>query len=213
MAFTQMRDADYVHSLLERKRRIVIEHFELLYPILGKNADLMIGIGEEIIITRPSIFGPSPESIYNIVHESLKYRKMAHSAEDITIQILVEEFGVTDDDYFSSEIRNGFVLKFTRKPVIDLHQLETLVKEQIDYQLDIAYLDESHIMIGDKKIPCDGPRFHVRNTRDISEFNIHKELIYDPKRNTYCLIGLVDSHTEDIENRNTHHFLTRDYYT
>lgn len=214
MAFTQMHEiAEYVHSLLERKRRIVIEHFELLYPILGKNADLMIGIGEEIIVTRPSVFGPSPESIYNIVHESLKYRKMAHSAEDITIQILLEEFGVKDVDYFSSEIRNGFVLKFSQKPEIDLPRLEQLVKEQIHRHLDIAYLDDKHILIGDKPMPCDGPRFHVRNTRDITEFNLHKEMIFDPKSNTYCLIGLVDSHTDDIENRNTHHFLTRDYRT
>lgn len=212
MAFTQMHEiADYVHSLLERKRRIVIEHFDLLYPVLKKNADLLIGIGEEIIVTRPSVFGPSPDSIYNIVHESLKYRKMAHSAEDVTIQILADEFDTTDDAFYFSEIRNGFVLRFSQKPEIDLNRLEKLAKEQINKELDIAYLDDSHIIIGDKKIRCDGPRFHVRNTREISDFNIHKELIYDPKTNTYCLIGLVDSHTDDIENRNTHHFLTRDY--
>lgn len=212
MAFTQMHEiADYVQSLLERKRRVVIEHFELIYPLLGKNADLMIGIGEEIIVTRPSVFGPSPYSIYKIVHESLKYRKMAHSAEDLTIQLLVEEFGVKEKDYFSSEIRNGFVLKFPVKPEIDLLLLEQLVNEQIQKHLDIAYLDDKHILIGDKAMPCDGPRFHVRNTQDITEFNLHKELIHDPKSNTFCLVGLVDSHTDDIENRNTHHFLTRDY--
>ena len=136
---------------------------------------------------------------------------MAHSAEDITIQILGDEFGVTDRDYYSAEIRNGFVLKFPRKPELDLERLEVLVKEQIALDQDIAYLDESHILIGEKKIPCDGPRFHVRNTREITEFSMHKELIYDPKSNTYCLIGLVDSYTDNIENRNTHHFLTRHY--
>lgn len=213
MAFTQMHEiAEYVLSLLERKRRIVIEHFNLLYPLLGKNADLMIGIGEEIIVTRPSVFGPSPDSIYHIVHESLKYRKMAHSAEDITMQVLTKEFGIAEEDYFSSDIRNGFVLKFSRKPEIDLPLLEERIKEQIDKHLDIAYLDDKHIMIGDKAIPCDGPRFHVRNTREIEEFHLHKELIYDPKSNTFCLVGLVDSHTDNIENRNTYHFLTRDYH-
>lgn len=214
MAFTQLHEiADYVHSLLERKRRIVVEHFNLLFPLMGRNADLIIGIGEEIIVVRPSVFGPSPDSIYRIVHESLKYRKMAHSAEDITMQILTETFQIGEDEYFSSDIRNGFVLKFPRKPTIDLTHLEEKIREEIDKELDIAYLDDKHIVIGDKVIPCDGPRFHVRNTREIVEFSIHKELIYDPKSNTYCLIGLVDSHTDDIENRNTYHFLTRDYPT
>lgn len=212
MAFTQMYEiADYVLSLLERKRRIVIEHFNLLYPVLGKNADLVIGIGEEIIVARPSVFGPSPDSIYNIVHESLKFRKMAHSAEDITTQILTDEFNIAEEEYFSSDIRNGFVLKFPQKPVIDLKRLEEEIKEVINKELDIAYLDDKHIVIGNRTIPCDGPRFHVRNTREIVEFNIYKELIYDPKSNTYCLIGLVDSHTDDINNRNTYHFLTREY--
>ncbi len=212
MAFTQMHEiAEFVQSLLERKRRIVVEHFELLYPLLGRNADLMIGIGEEIIVTRPSVFGPTPASVYNIVYESLKYRKMAHSAEDITMQVLTEEFGVSEDDYFSSDIRNGFVAKFPKKPEIDLPLVEARVKEEIAKHLQIAYVDDKHVMIGDKVICCDGPRFHVRNTRDIKDFSLYQELIFDPKTNTYCLVGLVDSHTEDIENRNTYHFLTRDF--
>src|SRR5690606_39618326 len=66
----------------------------------------------------------SPDSIYNIVHESLKFRKMAHSAEDITTQILTDEFNIAEEEYFSSDIRNGFVLKFPQKPVIDLKRLE-----------------------------------------------------------------------------------------
>ena len=54
MAFTQMFEiVDYVNSLLERNRRVVIEHFNLLYPALGRNADIIVGIGEEIIVTRP----------------------------------------------------------------------------------------------------------------------------------------------------------------
>ena len=89
MAFMQMYEiADFVRSLLERKRRVVVEHFNLLYDALGRNADLLVGIGEEIIVARPGVFGPLPQSIYDIVHESLKYRKMAHSAEDITTLLL-----------------------------------------------------------------------------------------------------------------------------
>ena len=78
---------------------------------------------------RPSVFGPSPDSIYRIVHESLKYRKMAHSAEDITMQILTEAFHI-GEEYFSSDIRNGFVLKFPRKPTIDLAHLEEKIRRR-----------------------------------------------------------------------------------
>ena len=129
------------------------------------------------------------------------------------MQILTESFHVGEEEYFSSDIRNGFVLKFPRKPTIDLPHLEEKIKEEIDKELDIAYLDDKHIVIGDKVIPCDGPRFHVRNTREIVEFSIYKELIHDPKSNTYCLIGLVDSHTVISRIEILYHFLTRDYPT
>jgi hypothetical protein len=39
---------------------VVIEHFELVYPLLHMNADLLIGVGEEVVIARPNIFGPEP---------------------------------------------------------------------------------------------------------------------------------------------------------
>ena len=64
MAFTQMYEiVEYVQLLLEKKRRVVIEHFNLIYPALGRNADVIVGIGEEIILARPSLFGPQPTSI------------------------------------------------------------------------------------------------------------------------------------------------------
>lgn len=131
MAFTQMFEiVDYVNSLLERNRRVVVEHFNLLYPALGRNADIIVGIGEEIIVTRPSLFGPQPESVYNIVHESLRYRKMAHSAEEVTTEVLHETFDIMEEEYFFSDIRNGFVIKFHKKPDIDLEKLAHLIDEK-----------------------------------------------------------------------------------
>ena len=171
MAFMQMYEiADFVRSLLERKRRVVVEHFNLLYDALGRNADLLVGIGEEIIVARPGVFGPLPQSIYDIVHDSLKYRKMAHSAEDITTLLLSDEFGISDDEYYFSDVRNG-----------------------------------------DRVIPCDGPRFHVRNTSEIIDFSLHKTLVEDPKTGHFCLIGFIDDPQEDVSNRNTHYFLARNY--
>ena len=210
MAFTQMYEiVNYVQMLLKKKRRVVIEHFNLLYPMMGRNADIIVGIGEEIIIARPSLFGPQPASIYKIVHESLKYRKMAHSAEEVTVTILEEMYEVNDKEFFSSDIRNGFVLKFFEKPGIDLETLSSLVLDKINLSLDISYYDEDHIQLGDKIIPCDGPRFHVNNTSDIKNFTLVKEFIYDYSTDTHCLIGLVDNEGGDILNRNTKYFLAR----
>lgn len=210
MAFTQMYEiVDHVNMLLNRRRRVVIEHFNLIYPYLGRNADIIVGIGEEIIVTRPSLFGPRPDSVYKIVHDSLRYRKMAHSAEEVAKSILYETFMIEDDEYFFSDIRNGFVIKFLKKPNIDLELMSDMMVERIAKNLDISYYDENHIVLGDKIVECDGPRFHVNNTSEIENFTLIKELVYDPQNDNYCLIGLVDDERGDLLNRNTRYFLTR----
>ncbi len=210
MAFTQMYEiVDFVRKVLKKKRRIVIEHFNLLYESLGLNADIIVGIGEEIIVTRPTIFGPIPESIYEIVHMSLKYRKMAHTAEEVVAQVMMKEFGITINDFYSSDIRNGFVLKFPKEPEIDLERLEKLSQEMLSQNLDVSYYDEDHIKMGDQIIPCDGARFHVNNTSEIEHFSLLKGLIRDPKTKVYNLIGVIDGNLQNIENRNTMYFLQR----
>lgn len=211
MAFTQMYEiVDYVNSLLSRKRRVVIEHFNLLYPMLGRNADVIVGIGEEIIVMRPTLFGPNPESVYQIVHESLRYRKMAHSAEVVTTYILHEQFGVQEEDYYFSDIRNGFVMKFYKQPDIDLEKLSRIIDNRIAQHLSISYHDEDHIVLGDKIMACDGPRFHLNNTSEIENFMLVKNFVHDPATNTYCLIGLIDGYEGDLSNRNTRYFLSRE---
>ena len=210
MAFTQMYEiVDFVKAVLKMKRRVVIEHFNLLYEALGINADIIVGIGEEIIVTRPTIFGPIPESIYEIVHTSLKFRKMAHTAEEVVAQVLQKEFGISTDDFYSSDIRNGFVLKFLKDPKVDLDKLEVLSQEMLSQNLDVSYYDEDHIKMGDKIIPCDGARFHVNNTSEIEHFSLLKGLIQDPKTKLFNLIGVIDGNLENMENRNTLYFLKR----
>ncbi len=211
-AFMQMYEiADFIKYLLENKRRVIIEHFNLIYPALQINADIIVGIGEEIIVTRPSLFGPLPQSIYDIVHESLRYRKMAHTAEEVTMYILENDYGITQDKYFFSDIRNGFIIKFYKPLDIDLQELETKIQKIIDKHLPVAYYDEDHIKLGEYIVDCDGPRLHVRNTKEITEFSLVKEMIKDPKTNSYCLIGLIDNNTDNLNNRNTTYFLTRNY--
>lgn len=210
MAFTQMFEiVEFVKLILSKGKRIVIEHFNLLYPALGRNADLMVGIGEEILVARPSIFGPLPQSLYEMVHESLKFRKMAHTVEDITIEILEKEMGVGTDNFFSSDIRNGYVLKFLCEISLDFEWLSNRINQILAENLSVSYLDENHIMIGQDIVPCTGPRLHVKNTSEVSNFELVKRFIYDPKTNTYCLVGLIDNDEENIANRNTSHFLKR----
>jgi hypothetical protein len=83
--FTQIFTlAEAVRQALNQGKRVIIEHFDLIYPVLGVRPEILVGIGEEVIVTRPNIFGPEPQDIVDIVSKSIKYRKMAHTAEDLT---------------------------------------------------------------------------------------------------------------------------------
>ena len=48
-AFTQMWQLkDAILEAIDAGKRVVVEHFDLIYPILGVNAHLLIGVGSEI---------------------------------------------------------------------------------------------------------------------------------------------------------------------
>lgn len=210
-AFTQMHEiVDFVERIIEGGRRVIVEHFDLLYPALRRNADIIVGIGEEIIVTRPSVFGPLPQSIYEMVHASLRYRKIAHTIEDITIQLLHAEFGIDHELFYSSDMRNGFVLKFVKKVDLDFEHLAVRIDEEIAKCLPVSYYDEDHIKIGDKIIQCAGPRLHICNTSEVEQFTLIKQFIKDHKTDTYCLVGCLSSNDNiDIHNQNTIYFLER----
>ena len=205
-AFTQMHEiAGFVKEALRKNRRLVVEHFDQLYPFLKINADLIIGIGEEILVTRPNIFGPLPKDIYDIVFTSVKYRRMAHTAEDITAMILTNELGQKMDSFRNSDVRHGFVLIFKLRPAIDLHELERRVKEKIDEGLPVNYYDEGHIKIGNDLQPCTSPRIHVTNTADIEGFHLMPEFVYDERTNDYSMVGLIGEKRWDIHDLNRLH--------
>jgi tRNA A37 threonylcarbamoyladenosine biosynthesis protein TsaE len=190
-AFTQpWLLAEAVNKAVLEGRRVVIEHFEQLYPLLGFNAEVLIGIGEEIIIARPTILGPEPDTLARIVFESLRYRRMAHSAEDLTAMILAEMPAAPPAAHRA--VRHGFVLEFPEKPDFDCGQLEEQVKSLIQADLAIGYLDEEHIRIGDTPLPCSGPGIHIRRTGQITGFCFHKEFHYDPLRRLYVLLGVLE---------------------
>jgi GTPase SAR1 family protein len=203
IAFSQMHEiVTFVRTALEKGRRIIIEHFDLLYPALKMNAEMMIGIGEEIIVTRPGIFGPLPRDIYDIVYHSLPYRKMVHTAEDVVTMLLERDYNI-DHTWRNSDVRRGFVLVFDDKPELSLADLERKVREIIDRHVDVAYYNENNIKIGDyEPVKCNGPRIHVRNTREIENFRLIKELTWDRLNKTYSLVGLVGWDTQDNEDLN-----------
>lgn len=190
-AFTQMHVlADAIKKAVEKGRRVVVEHFELIYPIIGINAELLVGIGEEIIVTRPTLFGPEPDDLARIVTKSNQYRRMAHSAEDMTEHYLHSHLkpGL---EYAHGDVRHGFLLKFSEKPEIDLDDLENNVRKMIEDDLPISYADDTHIRIGDMLHKCTGPRMHVTRTSKVVHFRVLKEFKRDALSGQYMLVGLV----------------------
>ncbi|MGC9098587.1 alanine-tRNA synthetase second additional domain-containing protein [Dictyoglomus turgidum] len=183
--------AEAILKALEEDRKIVCEHFELIYSYIKRNADLLIGVGEEVIVARPNIFGPLPEEIVAIVFPSLSYRLQAHTAEDLTGMIL-EDHGYLRYIEGHSDVKHGFVIRLKEKLQVDISDLEREVKNYIEKGIEVSYLDRQHIKIGERIIPCTGPRLHVKNTRDIKEFYLYPDFIFDKEEEDYLLVGFVD---------------------
>lgn len=197
-AFTQMGVlAEAVKAALRKGKRVVVEHFDLLRPFIPFNAELIIGVGEELLVTRPNIFGPEPEDVARIVFSSVKYRKMAHTAEDISEGQLRQQ---TQLKYKHGDVRRGFVLEFDEKPELDIQAIEDHVNRRIQQNLSVSFHDENHIMIGDLLHFCTGPRMHVRTTGEIEGFRMLPDVRYDPMSGRYLLVGLVGDKAEGDSN-------------
>lgn len=188
-AFTQMHViADAIKEAVGLGKRVVVEHFDLIYPFLDRNAHLLIGIGEEVIITRPTLFGPEPQDLTGIVFKSIQYRRMIHSAEDLCEYFIDAK---VKRDYIHADVRHGFILSFEEKPDIDLAELEAQVMDLIEKDLIISYCDDTHILIGNEKQTCSGPRMHVKSTGEIKKLSLNKEFLLEPITNRYLLVGVV----------------------
>lgn len=188
-AFYQMHElAGAINEAVKRKKRVIVEHFDLIYPYLGRNAHLLLGLGEEIIVTRPNIFGPEPDHVKKIVYKSIPYRRMTHTAEDL-VSYLLADYRV--HHYEHAEVRHGFILIFDDKPEINLCELEERVNEMIAADLPISYQDDTHILIGDQRHFCTGPRMHVKSTGEIENFQLYHEFLRDALTGRYLMVGLV----------------------
>ena len=188
--FTQMSVlADAIMEALQDGKRVIVEHFDLVYPLLGFNANLLIGVGEQVMLSRPTIFGPEPQEIRDSVYKSLPYRLMSHTAEDLCEFCMPpEELARCGHD----DVRHGFVISFPdHEPNFDIKELEQKVNDLIKADLPVTYLDNNHVSIGDQSHYCTGPRIHVRRTSDIQDFHLLHHFIYDRFGKRYLLVGCV----------------------
>lgn len=187
--------ADAIMEALNLNKRVIVEHFELIYPLLPRNADLLIGVGEQVIISRPNMFGPEPCEFASVVHASLPYRLMAHTAEDLC-EMHMDYDMVTSCKH--DDIHHGFILDFQDKPPqLDLFDLEQRVLADIAADLPVTYADESHICVGERRHLCSGPRTHVSSTGKITGFRLCPEIVFDSQQKRYLLIGFVGDSSEE----------------
>ncbi len=190
-AFTQLGTlAEAITRAVKSGKRVIVEHFDLIYPLMnGMNANLMIGIGEEVIITRPTIFGPIPSELHERVARSVELRRMTHTAEDLC-EAFLDEAELARCHH--RDIKHGFVLSFPdHPPVVDLEAMENYVNDAIKRDLPISYVDDAHVRIGDNVQPCTGPRTHVASTGCIEGFRLLKRIVYDPMESCYLIAGRV----------------------
>jgi GTPase SAR1 family protein len=191
LAFKQKYEiAEAVSGVVRHGRRVIVEHFDLLYDALGYNAQITFGIGEEVIVTRSSVFGPFPKSIKAVVDKTIKYRLMAHSAEDITSFVLSRDYHYTPP-VLHSDVKHGFVISFSEKPVIPIPELEEKVQHLIARDVPITIAGEDRIKIGEDEIYCTGTRTHVKSSGRIENFRLLKEYKFDPMSKDYLLVGIV----------------------
>ena len=197
LAFHQKYElAEAILKAISHNRRVVVEHFDLIYEALGHNAQVLVGIGEEIILARPTVFGPFPKAIKSVVDRTIKYRLMAHSAEDITCMVLEEDYKIPFPP-LHSDVRQGFVLNFQERPNVDLDELERKVKAIIAKDVPLSPCGENQISIGEQTMPCTGTRTHVSSSGKIENFRLLKEYRYDHISKEYYVIGLVGKRGED----------------
>jgi hypothetical protein len=199
LAFTQRYQlVDAVKKAIAHEKRVIVEHFDLLYPALGMNADILIGVGGEVILVKPTVFGPEPNELVDIVSKTLSYRKMAHTAEDLTTQILLREYNVPLP-MGHRDVYRGFVMEYATPLEIDLAEVESKVIAIMRKDLPVCYKDEDHIQIGDDAWACTGPRTHVTSTGRVENFRLLPKCKYDRKSKTYLLIGLVGPESELLD--------------
>lgn len=191
LAFRQKFEiVDAINKAVECERRVVIEHFDLIYEQLGYNAQVLVGIGEEVRVYRPSVFGPSPLLVKTRTEETLPYRLMTHTAEDLVQYILGRDYNFVPT-VLHSDVRHGFIIGFEEKPEIDLEDVERKVLGIIEENIPIKPGKGDFILAGDREVYCTGKRIHVKSTGEIENFRLLKDFVYDKISGQYLIVGIV----------------------
>lgn len=199
MAFHQVHQIlDAIRKVIAAGRRVVVEHFDLIYRQLGFNAQILFGIGEEVRVYRPTIFGPSPLNVKRVAEENLKFRLMAHSAEDIVGKILRDDYDFSPEQ-LHSEVHHGFVIGFDAPPAIDLDEVEAKARLVIARDIEIAPGEGDHVLFDGRPFYCTGKRCHVKRSSHIENFRLLKEYKFDPVSRKYLMVGIVGHDQEPIE--------------
>ena len=189
--------AEAIEKAVMKGKRVVVEHFDLIESYLDISPGLLVGIGEEVLVTRPGVFGPKSEEIKKIVFESIQYRRMAHTAEDLTAMVM-ENRGYMRPP-LHSDVKSGFVLQFDEKPDFSIEEVEEEVKQLIEKDLKVSYVDDQHIKIGDAEYVCTGPRIHLQRTGKVDGFHLLSNFKIDPRTGFYLLAGLVGEERSQFE--------------
>jgi len=191
LAFRQKYEiVEAINNIVSHGRRVIVEHFDLIFDALHYNAQVIFGIGEEVIVSRPTVFGPYPNAIKKVVDKTIKYRLMSHTAEDITSYILERDYNY-DRSMIHSDVKHGFVIRFSKKPNINLQELENKVNGYIQQNLPLSPASNNMIKIADMQIYCTGTRTHVKSTGQIINFRLEKEFRFDQINQEYLLVGMV----------------------
>lgn len=191
LAFHQKHEiASVIKSVIMSQRRVVVEHFDQIYSELGLNAHILFGIGEDICVYRPTLFGPSPTAVHKVAYENLKYRLMAHSAEDLVGKVLRSDYGLAPRE-LHSEVHHGFVINFHKKPDFKIPELEQKVQALIDANIEIAPGEGDHVLFDGEPFYCTGKRCHVKRSGLIENFRLLPNFKYDYEHQEYVLIGLI----------------------
>lgn len=199
MAFHQIQEiVETIKEIVHDKRRIVVEHFDLIYPHLEFNAQILFSIGEYVSVCRPTLFGPTPSSLRDEAYSTLKFRLMAHTAEDIVGKLLQEEYGIQPVN-LHSELQHGFVIKFEKQPDINIAELQNKALSIIGKDISVSPGEGDHVLFDGVPFYCTGKRCHVKSTGLIENFRMLPGLHYDPLSDTFLLIGIVGNEFLPIE--------------
>ena len=201
LAFRQQHElVSAINEAIAHGRRVVVEHFDLIAKHLRYTGQILFGIGEEVLVARPSIFGPFPKQIKRIVDRTIRLRFMAHSAEDLTGFFLERDYGFRMN-LLHSDARHGFVINFEEKPDFNIEELERKVQAVIDSDVPVKHSGEDRIRMGDLLIRCTGCRTHIKRTSEIKNFRLWREWKYNAITEQYLLVGMIgQDETAGFEN-------------